>query len=115
MRFDDSVTIPAEESLLKDIFKAVLYDNPHIFWIEHDFEYVINENSVKFIPHYLYNETESKLINSQIDSKINYIVNMADDFSTDYEKELYIHDYICENTIYDENSKRLLTRRAGGG
>ena len=102
MRFDDSVTIPAEESSLKDIFKAVLYDNPHIFWIEHDFEYVINENSVKFIPHYRYNESESKVIKSQIDSKINYIVNVADDFSTDYEKELYIHDYICDNTIYDE-------------
>lgn len=102
MRFDDAVTTTADESSLKDIFKAVLYDNPHIFWVEHDFEYVINENSVKFIPHYRYNESESEVIKSQIDSKINYIVNMADDYSTEFEKELYIHDYICENTIYDE-------------
>lgn len=102
MRFDDAVTTPADESSLKDIFKAVLYDNPHIFWVEHDFEYVINENSVKFIPHYRYNESESEVIKSQIDSKINYIVNIADDYSTEFEKELYIHDYICENTIYDE-------------
>ena len=102
MRFDDAVTTPADESSLKDIFKAVLYDNPHIFWVEHDFEYVINENSVKFIPHYRYNESESEVIKSQIDSKINYIVNMADDYSTEFEKELYIHDYICESTIYDE-------------
>ncbi len=102
MRFDDAVTTPAEESSLKDLFKAVLYDNPHIFWVEHDFEYVLNENSVKFIPHYRYNETESKAISSQIESKINRIVLIADDYTTDYEKELYVHDYICENTIYDE-------------
>ena len=87
MRFDDAVTTPADESSLKDIFKAVLYDNPHIFWVEHDFEYVINENSVKFIPHYRYNESESEVIKSQIDSKINYIINMADDYSTEFEKE----------------------------
>lgn len=102
MRFDDAVTTPAEESSLKDLFKAVLYDNPHIFWIEHDFEYVINENSVKFIPHYRYNEAESKTISNQLESKINRIVDIADDYTTDYEKELYVHDYICENTIYDE-------------
>lgn len=102
MRFDDAVTTPAEESSLKDIFKAVLYDNPHIFWVEHDFEYVINENSIKFIPHYRYNVTESKAIKSQIDNKINHIIDIADNYATEYEKELYIHDYICENTVYDE-------------
>jgi len=102
MRFDDAVTTPAEESSLKDLFKAVLYDNPHIFWIEHDFEYVLNENSVKFIPHYRYNETESKTISNQLESKIDHIIDIADDYATDFEKELFIHDYICENTIYDE-------------
>lgn len=102
MRFDESVTIPTDELSLKDMFKAVLYDNPHIFWIEHDFEYVINENSVNFIPHYRYDEFESESIKSQIDNKINYIVDIADDYSSDFEKELFIHDYICENTIYDE-------------
>ncbi|MBQ4573315.1 MAG: hypothetical protein IJA80_08555 [Clostridia bacterium] len=102
MRFDDAVTTPAEESSLKDLFKAVLYDNPHIFWVEHDFEYVLNDNSVKFIPHYRYNETESKAINSQLESIINRIVDIADDYETDFEKELFVHDYICENTAYDE-------------
>lgn len=102
MRFDDAVTTPAEESSLKDLFKAVLYDNPHIFWVEHDFEYVLNENSVKFIPHYRYNETESKTISNQLESKIDHIIDVADDYATDFEKELFIHDYICENTIYDE-------------
>lgn len=102
MRFDDAVTTPADESSLKDIFKAVLYDNPHIFWIEHDFEYVLNENSIKFIPHYRYNETESNTINHQIENEINRIVDATESYSTDYEKELYIHDFVCENTVYDE-------------
>lgn len=102
MRFDDAVTTPAEESSLKDLFKAVLYDNPHIFWVEHDFEYVLNENSVKFIPHYRYNETESKTISNQLESKIDHIIDIADDYATDFEKELFVHDYICENTIYDD-------------
>ncbi len=101
-RFDDAVTIPADESSLKVIFKAVLYDNPHIFWIEHDFEYVLNENSIKFIPHYRYNEAKSKELSNQLENKISELIDVADDLATDFEKELYIHDYICENTVYDE-------------
>ena len=102
MSFDEFITISVNESSLKDIFKAVLYDNPHIYWIEHDFEYVFNDNSIKFIPHYRYNQDETKSIDIQIQNKINYITDVADEYDSDYEKELFIHNYVCEYTVYDD-------------
>lgn len=103
MRFDESVILPTDDNTLIKLYTAVLYDNPHIFWVEHDYEYVINEFSLKFTPNYRYEEFEAQIISKQIEEKVNEIVNIADDFEDDYEKELYIHDYVCNNTVYDEN------------
>lgn len=103
MRFDESVTLPTDELTLRDIFTAVLYDNPHIFWVEHDYEYILNEFSLEFKPHYRFNITEANLISKQIDERINAIVSSANKFSSEYEKELYIHNFVCQNTVYDEN------------
>ena len=103
MSFDDSVILPTDEQTLNKLYTAVLYDNPHIFWVEHDYSYVINEFSIKFTPSYRYEEVEVQTISNQIEDKINEITDVADDYSSDYEKELYIHDYVCNNTVYDEN------------
>ena len=102
MSFDESVVVQTDEKTLNNLFMAVLYDNPHIFWIEHQYEYVINKTSLKLIPKYCYNETEAKIISEQINKKIEQIVSAADKLSDDFEKELYIHDYVCLNTVYDD-------------
>ena len=103
MGFDDSVVVRADAKTLNNLFMSVLYDNPHIFWIEHEYEYVINEFSLELIPKYCYNETKAKIISEQIDEKIDQIVSVANSLTSDYEKELYIHDYGCYNTVYDES------------
>lgn len=41
---------------------------------------------------------------AEVDEKIRWIIaGIPDDCDTDYEKALYLHDYLCKTVIYDEN------------
>ncbi len=107
MDFDESFVIETDEENLKSVFTAVLYDNPHIFWVDNDYQYVENEMSVSFTPNYRNSATEAQKITSELNNKINEIITYANKLNTDYEKELYVHDYICENTVYDASLSQL--------
>ncbi len=92
--------IPQEE--LQDILIAVLYDNSELFWVAANYRFLDYEDSVEFIPVYRFTEEEAKRISNELDEKINEIIEGSEVFGTDYEKELYFHNYICENVVYDE-------------
>lgn len=102
MNFDDSFVMEIDGENLKSVFTAVLYDNPHIFWVDNDYQYSENEKSVSFTPNYRNSSIEAQQLTIELNNKINEIVSYANNFNTEYEKELYIHNYICENTVYDE-------------
>ena len=102
MSFDDSFVMEIDGENLKYVFTAVLYDNPHIFWVDNDYQYSENEKSVSFTPNYRNSSVEAQQLTIELNNKINEIVSYANSFNTEYEKELYIHNYICENTVYDE-------------
>ena len=105
MSFDEEFTIEINSKKIKNIFTAVLYDNPHIFWVNNDFQYIENVNSITFVPSYRLSSDEAKSITEQMNHIVSGLVDEAERFRTDYEKELYFHDYICENTVYDETLK----------
>lgn len=96
-----NVSVTAEE--LQKIYTAILYDNPDIFWVKANYGYVNYENSVQISLIYRNTKEEAEALTEQLDTKINEIIAMAD-FDSDYEKELFLHDYICENTVYDEST-----------
>ncbi len=103
MSFDDSFVIEIDGESLKLIFAAVLYDNPHIFWVDNNYKYIENHNSVSFTPEYHNSRAEAELITAQINDVVEKVVSETSVLNSDYEKELYIHDYVCENTEYDES------------
>ena len=104
MSFEDSFSICTTADEANDIFVAVLYDNPHIFWVSNNYKYVENTSSITFNPEYRLTETESNEISQKLNKKVNEIVSSIETSSSEYEKELYIHNYVCENTVYDENT-----------
>jgi hypothetical protein len=109
MNFEDSVVMEIDGKALKSVFTAVLYDNPHIFWIANDYQYIENNASVTFTPSYRKTSAEAQQITTLLNARVDKIITYANTLSTDYEKELYIHNYICENTAYDE-----LLKQSGG-
>ncbi len=103
MNFDEAFVMEINGESLKTVFTAVLYDNPHIFWVDNEYQYLENEKSVSFTPNYRNTPAEAQVISTQLNEKISNIIFEADKLNIDYEKELYIHDYVCNNTVYDEN------------
>lgn len=103
MNFDESFYLDITENDLKEIFVAVLYDNPHIFWVKNNYTYTVYNNAIMFCPEYRHTTEEAELITSQLNEKIDEIVSKVELLSSEYDKELYIHDFVCENTKYDLN------------
>ncbi len=101
MSFEDTFYMDIEKSQVGEVFTAVIYDNPHIHWIDYDYTYAAYEKSVSFHPKYIHSEDEAMEITEELNKKVDEIVSSVDSLSSDYEKELYFHDYICENTVYD--------------
>lgn len=99
--FDEKCTLKIDDEALSDVFTAILYDNPEIFWLKTDYKYFNYGNKVVFKPNYSYTQDEAIQHTTELNNKINEILSQANFCVTDYEKELFFHDYICKNTVYD--------------
>ncbi len=99
--FDDSISLNIDSENLTDIFVAVLYDNPDIFWVGLEFEYTQYDSHLDFHPQYRLNSDEVKNMQKDLTEEISEIMADVNLLKSDYEKELYIHDYIIDVTEYD--------------
>lgn len=102
--FEEKCTLKIDDEILSDVFTAVLYDNPEIFWIKTDYQYFKYGNKVIFKPNYSYSHDEAVIYTGELNNKLNDILSQASSYVNDYDKELFFHDYICENTVYDMNT-----------
>lgn len=105
--FAESRRIEITAAEVKKVFIAVLYDNCEIFWVDANYEYNDYGESVRFMPEYRIDKEESAQMAAELDEKIDEIVLSAEKFTTDYEKELYFHDQVCEATVYDVSTHHV--------
>lgn len=99
--FEEKCTLLIEKEALSEVFTAVLYDNPEIFWIKTDYKYYDYGKKVIFKPNYAYSQEDATNYTNTLNAKITDILNQASRVNGDYEKELFFHDYICKNVVYD--------------
>ncbi len=100
--FQESRRIAINADDIEKIFVAVLYDNPQIFWVDSNFKYYDYEGSVQLNLTYRNTQEEADEINENLNDKIAQIMSSMDNNLSDYDIEKYLHDYVCENTVYDE-------------
>ena len=99
--FEDKCELYVESDSLSDVFKAVLYDNPEIFWIKNDYKYYAYGSKVLFKPNYSYSQDDALVYANQLNSKVEEILSQVNSAASDYDKELLFHDYLCKNIVYD--------------
>lgn len=104
MSFDESCKVKVSEDELKTILFSIIYDNSNIFWLSGNYTYYDYSDYIELVPEYKYNKNEANKIAIRLENKINDIISEIPIYATDYEKELYLHDYICDNTTYDEST-----------
>lgn len=104
LEFEESCKVQITEKDLLTVIDAILYDNSEIFWLTGNCTYYVNEGYIDVVQEYRYTEDEAEQISKKLDDKIDDIISEMPKYETDFEKELYLHDYVCDNTVYDETT-----------
>ena len=112
--FDEKCKVRLTEEEMTTVVDAVMYDNSELFWLTGNYNYSVYSDYVEISHEYRLDEKEAKKISKQIDKKIDEIVENMPQYSTQFEKELYLHDYVCDNTTYDKNAPNLERQTAYG-
>lgn len=103
----ESFDVPRTDGAeLSEVFYKVRLDCPEIFYAS-TFRYSYYEDSslVKLKPAYLFDKKKIKEHQVALAARTEKLARMARD-KNDWEKELYVHDFICENVIYDKLKKQ---------
>lgn len=91
---------------LNDIFYKLRLDCPQIFYAS-TFQYSFYEDStlVKIKPIYLFEKNKIRDHQMALNARVEKLARVVKD-KNDWEKEQYIHDFICENVTYDKLKKQ---------
>ena len=106
MALSDSFQVPKLEGReLSDVFFQLRLDHPEIFWAE-GFHYRYYQDSANntFLPEYIFEKGKIKEHQKALKARVEKLVRPAMKLS-EWEKEKYVHDFICENVHYDKLKK----------
>ena len=92
---------------LENAITAVYNDHPEIFWtdLDYSYKYLDNGEIVQVTIHF--NETIKNIeeAKNKFETSANEIILIAENISSDYEKERYVHDLLISTIDYNNNAK----------
>lgn len=87
-----------------DVTQALYYDNPEIFCIGFSSRLKSEGRIVYFYPTYVHSSDECQSKKQEFENAVNKALSGIKSNFSDYEKELYIHDYICKVCVYEKDA-----------
>lgn len=100
--FPELIEIPLMTSEeLSQVFKAINYDNPEIMCFGQNNKIITDGSRCYFQPSYTLSPKEQKDREAELYEKCSEILDLIPDDADEFEKELFIHDYIINNCRYD--------------
>ena len=102
----DEFQIPAlEGEELCNVFFQMRLDHPEIFWVSsYKYRYYKDSPNLIFIPEYLFDKKKICEHQKAMTARVEKLIRPAQKLS-EWEKEKYVHDFICENIRYDKLKK----------
>ena len=102
----ESFQVPRLEGrLLHEVFFQLRLDHPEIFWVSgFKYKYYQDSPNLIMIPEYLFEKNKIQEHQKALKARVEKLVRPAQKMS-EWEKEKYIHDFICENVRYDKLKK----------
>ena len=102
----DEFQIPAlEGEELYNVFFQMRLDHPEIFWVSsYKYRYYKDSPNLIFIPEYLFDKKKICEHQKAMTARVEKLIRPAQKLS-EWEKERYVHDFICENIRYDKLKK----------
>lgn len=98
-------------------YQALCDDYPEMFWLPSSYFLSRTESgeiavlfegkSESYTLSYLASKTEAQSMKARLDEVVNSVTAATKNLSSQFEAELYIHDFICNNTAYNINGKYI--------
>lgn len=106
MAMTPSFLVPRLEGRdLTEVFFRLRLDCPEIFYaVGFRYRFYPDSPNVELIPEYLFEKGKIKEHQKAMKARVEKLVRPAQGM-TEWEKELYIHDFICSNVRYDKLKK----------
>ncbi|MBR2876071.1 MAG: hypothetical protein IKC01_02935 [Clostridia bacterium] len=101
----EKIEVPAlEDGDLLKVFEAISYDNPDLFCLGLTSTMQREGQKVYFIPQYImtYDEYNARLTNAK--NIALSIAQQAKAYPTQYEQELFVHDYLIQHCVYSNDT-----------
>ena len=106
LNIDEEIQIPRlEGEALYNVFFKLRLDHPEIFWATgYKYKYYNDSPNLIFVPEYLFEKAKIKEHQKAMTARVEKIAREAKTFSQ-WDKEKYIHDFLCESIHYDKLKK----------
>ena len=91
---------PFSDGDFSKVFSAVSLDNPDMFAMGLKGVLDADNNGTYFVPEYTLTADEYNTMLSAVAAKANEILAGAAAYTSVYERELYVHDYLINNCVY---------------
>ena len=103
---DEEILIPRlEGEALYNVFFKLRLDHPEIFWATgYKYKYYQDSPNLIFVPEYLFDKGKIQEHQKAMKARVEKLARTAKALSQ-WEKEKYIHDFLCENVHYDKLKK----------
>lgn len=90
---------------LTDIFFKLRLDQPEIFYaVSFQYRTYPDSSNIQMIPEYLFDKSKIKEHQKAMKTRVEKLIRPAQSFS-EWDKELYVHDFICSQVRYDKLKK----------
>lgn len=89
----------------KDIYEAIVAfknDHPDVFWLDNTFSYYHADGTTYVEISYIVTDSELSEQQETFNTAVENFINNATMYSSEYEREKYVNDYIVENCVYDD-------------
>lgn len=108
--FPDKIVIPKlSNNELQEMYVALSYDNPEFYFLGNKCSMTSIGSVNYFVPQYLMVRSDYDASWAKASAKINEILAGAPaSTASDYDKELYIHDYLVQNCEYNESGSAMV-------
>ena len=102
----DEFQIPAlDGDDLYNVFFQMRLDHPEIFWATgYKYRYYKGSPNIIFVPEYLFDKGKIREHQKAMKARVEKLVRPAMNLS-EWDKEKYVHDFICQNIHYDKLKK----------
>ena len=114
---DSILLLDVSFNRFEKVFTALLDDHPELFWLSGVYKCyegdIFGLDYLVIEPEFYVEKEELSQYRDKFDSKVKEIKESASLLESDYEKALYVHDYIVNNTEYNYELSEKITSKDG--